>query len=97
MDRKIHTPFNAQFYIVLTIIIVLVVAVVLPNLLRSRRHSSADACIANMKQLAGARDQALLVGATAITSPILSPRPADPLVPLMGHNTDLVITNKVSR
>jgi type II secretory pathway pseudopilin PulG len=67
MDRKTHTPFNATFYIVLTIIIVLVVAVVLPNLLRSRKTSSMEACIANMKQLEGAREQALLANPYAFS------------------------------
>jgi hypothetical protein len=42
------------------------------------------ACIANMRQLEGAREQALLAGQNASTSTILL------------HNTDIVLTNTVS-
>jgi type II secretory pathway pseudopilin PulG len=65
MNRKTHTPLGTMFYIVLTIIIILVVAVVLPNFFRSRRCSAAEACIANMRQLEGAREQALLANFSA--------------------------------
>jgi hypothetical protein len=91
MNRKTHTPLGAMFYIVLAIIIVLVVAVVLPNFFRSRRHTAMAACIANMKQLEAARDQALLAGSSAsikgspathstapghaIYGPVATPRP----------------------
>lgn len=46
-------------------VIGILVAVVLPNFFRSRRCSAAEACIANMKQLEGAREQALLANSSS--------------------------------
>lgn len=59
--------------------------------------TAMEACIANMKQLEGAREQALLAGKTAMKSEILWPRLVDPIDPLLWHTTDIVITNTVSR
>jgi hypothetical protein len=62
---------DVPFLFALALLIFLAVAVVLPNFFRSRRHTAMEACIANMKQLEGAREQALLAGHTPITSNIL--------------------------
>jgi competence protein ComGC len=85
MNRKTYTLLKVLIIAALAIVVVFVIAIVIPNILRSRQHTAMDACIANMKQLEGAREQALLAGQNASTSTILL------------HNTDIVLTNTVSR
>ncbi len=67
------------------VVIIFLLAVIAISFLKSRKVSSMTACIANMKQLEGAREQAFLAGQNASALAILL------------HNTDIVITNKVSR
>jgi Tfp pilus assembly protein PilE len=45
-------------------IIGILAAIAIPNFLRSRKMSQMNSCIANMKQLEGAREQCLLSGNT---------------------------------
>jgi prepilin-type N-terminal cleavage/methylation domain-containing protein len=45
----------------------ILVAIAIPNVLRSRKVSHCSACVANMKQIEGAREQALLAGTTSIS------------------------------
>ena len=82
MNRKTDKPFRV---LGLAAIICLLAVIALKNFVRSRKMTAMEACIANMKQLEGAREQALLAGQNASTAAILL------------HNTDIVITNKVSR
>jgi anaerobic C4-dicarboxylate transporter len=65
--------------------IIFLLAVIALKFVASKKMTAMEACIANMKQLEGAREQALLAGRNALTSTILL------------HNTDIVLTNTVSR
>jgi len=87
MSKKTNTLLKVLIFIVIVGLLVIIAS----NVLRSRRHSSMEACIANMKQLEGARDQALLAGFTvpiqgvpaahatgtvhAVYGPVATPRP----------------------
>jgi hypothetical protein len=93
MNRKTDILFR-----VLSLVVIIFLLVVLAiSFLQSRKVSSMNACIANMKQLEGAREQALLAGATAITSPLLSLHLVSPLDLHTCYTTDIIITNTVSR
>jgi hypothetical protein len=61
MNKKTDILFR-----VLSLVVFIFLLVVLAiSFLQSRKVSSMNACIANMKQLEGARDQALLAGSSA--------------------------------
>jgi len=89
MDRKTDILFR----LLSAVVIVFLLIVLAISFLQSRKVSSMNACMANMKQLEGAREQALLANpyafskglpathstATvhAIYEPVASPRPFD--------------------
>ena len=81
MNRKVDILLK----VLSLVVIIFLLALIAISFLQSRKVSSMTACIANMKQLEGAREQALLAGRNALTSTILL------------HNTDIVLTNTVSR
>ena len=77
--------------------IIFLLAVIALKFVASKKMTAMEACIANMRQLEGAREQALLAGETAMKPGILWPRLVDPIAPLLWHTTDIVIPNKVSQ
>ena len=68
----------------IVVVIGILAAIAITSFVRLGKNSAMNSCIANLKQLEGAREQALLTGQNASTSAILL------------HNTDIVITNAAS-
>lgn len=59
--------FTLVEIMIVVAIISILVAIAIPNVMRSRRISHCGSCIANLKQIDGAREQAFLAGMTSIS------------------------------
>jgi len=68
MNRK---GFTLVEIMIVVAIIGILAAIAIPNFLTSRKESQKNACIANMKQIEGAVEQAKLGGATSVSSATL--------------------------
>ncbi len=61
--------FTLVEIMIVVAIIGILAAIAIPNFLKSREESQKNACIANMKQIDGAIEQAKLAGMTTVTYP----------------------------
>jgi len=59
MNRK---GFTLVEIMIVVAIIGILAAIAIPNFLKSRKQSQMNACIANLKQIDGAKEQSLLAG-----------------------------------
>ena len=63
--KKSQMGFTLVEIMIVVAIIVILAAIAIPNFLQYRKDSQKNACIANMKQLAGAVEQIKMKGYTA--------------------------------
>lgn len=62
--KKNRKGFTLVEIMIVVAIIGILAAIAIPNFLLSRRRSHQNACIANLKQIQGAKEQFLLAGGT---------------------------------
>jgi len=63
--------FTLVEIMIVVAIIGILAAIAIPNFIKSRKQSQMNACIANLKQIQGAKEQALLAGITTLNATTL--------------------------
>lgn len=74
--RQMNRKTDKLFRVLGLAAIIFLLAVLAINFLRSRKMTAMEACIANMRQLEGAREQALLAGQNASIKGSVTPATA---------------------
>lgn len=68
--KRNRSGFTLVEIMIVVAIIAILAAIAIPNFVKSRTESQKNACIANLKQIQGAKEQSLLAG-TGLTDAVL--------------------------
>ena len=65
MKKRMKKGFTLVEIMIVVAIIAILAAVAIPNFIKYRKTSQATACVSNLKQIQGAKEQFLLAGSKA--------------------------------